>query len=293
MTKRLPRYILQRLIPLIVLFFLMDLQASGQSKPPDWGFVQFLIDQENYGQVLEALDQSSTPTVSSSDSASFFRGWALYHLKELSPSTEAFRNVSASSVLHTRSGLFGSWNLAYLKDLKTADLWLNSLHAPTQDEMALIKFETLGIRLLERDLPGYDKLRTDVPSTRYAWGKALEKLDSYAGQMHTYKPKSPALSGVLSAVVPGLGKIYTGQTGSGVSAFLICGALGALSVENGMHDGWGHWSTLVFSGLFTLFYAGNIYGSIISAKEVSDYHHEDMDQHILLDMHLPLREFYR
>ncbi|MDD4644528.1 MAG: hypothetical protein PHY99_00905 [Bacteroidales bacterium] len=293
MNKKFPRHILQTLITLVFIVSLIGSQAFGQSKMPDWGFVQFLIDQENYGQVLEALDHSSTPTVSSSDSASFYRGWALYNLKELSRSTTAFREVSLSSSLHIRSGLFGSWNLAYQKDVKTADLWLSSLHASTPDEMALVKFETLGIRLLERDLPGYEKIRDDVPSTYYAWGKALEKLDVYAGQIRTDKQKSPALAGALSAVVPGLGKIYTGQTGSGVSAFLICGALGALSVENGMRDGWSHWSTLVFSGLFALFYAGNIYGSMISAKEVRDYHHEDMDQHILLDMHLPLREFYR
>lgn len=76
--------------------------------------------------------------------------------------------------------------------------------------------------------------------------------------------KSPALAAILSAVVPGLGKIYTGNYGDGVTAFLLTGVLTFLSIDNfnAQHDfrGW------LFAGLAAYFYAGNIYGSAASAQ---------------------------
>jgi len=287
------RGLLRMLVIVVMMVLMVDRSAVGQARQPDWGFVKFLIDKENYNQALLLLNKFSTTSTSSTDSLNFYLGWTLYNLQDLQRSTEAFRKVSISSSLYIRSGLFGAWNQAYLKDVKMADQWLSSLNGSITDEMTLVRFETLGIRLLERNFSGYQKIRSAVSATHYAWSEALDKMDTYANQLNTYRPKKTVVSGLLSSVIPGLGKIYTGQTGSGISAFLMCGVLGAMTVENGIKAGWGHWSTLVFGSLFTLFYAGNIYGSIISAKEVRDYYNEDMDQGILLDMHLPMREFYR
>jgi TM2 domain-containing membrane protein YozV len=267
--------------------------VSAQSAKPDWGFIRFLIDQENYTQVLTALGTDTVETGATADSLSFYRGWALYNLKKLPAATDAFRSVSAASTLHTRAGLLGAWNLAYGKDLGGADSWLHALHGNSADEESLLKFETLGLKLLQRDLAGFGQLRGDFTASHYAWGEALGRIDDYQAQLLAYRPKKMAMAGVLSALVPGLGKIYAGQTGSGISSFLLCGALAAVTVENGIKTGWGNWSTILFGSLFTLFYAGNIYGTLAATREIRDYYHEDMDQRILLDMHLPVREFYR
>jgi TM2 domain-containing membrane protein YozV len=293
MMTNILRPLLRTALCLGILVFITGKPTIGQTIQPEWDFVRFLIDKENYHQVLTLLNKYSTLSAGSADSLNFYRGWTLYNLKELEQSNDAFTKVSSSSALHIRSGLFGAWNYAYQKNLKMAGQWLSSLDGSGNDELTLIKFEKLGLYLLERDFSGYQKLRPSVPASHYAWSGSLLKLDNYALQLSAHRQKKPVISGLLSAVIPGLGKIYTGQTGSGISAFLICGALGAMTVENGIKTGWGHWSTLVFGSLFTLFYTGNIYGSIISAKEVSAYYNEDMDQRILLDMHLPVREFYR
>jgi len=278
---------------LLLLFCLLaGRPVYGQNQQPDWGFIKFLIDREEYNRALLALDKFSLTNTGSCDSAGFYRGWALYNEKQLKESTESFSRVSPSSPLFVRSGLFGSWNQAYLKDYPSANNWLSRLNSSSPDEAALIRFETLGMQLLARNLAEYKVLRSDVSNAHYAWNESLDKMDHYAHQLGLYKAKSPVLSGLFSSVIPGLGKIYTGQIGSGISAFLTCGAMGAITVENGLRSGWGHWSTWVFGSLFTLFYAGNIYGSIV-AKAVGVDQQEDMDQRILLDMHLPLREFYR
>lgn len=76
--------------------------------------------------------------------------------------------------------------------------------------------------------------------------------------------KSPALAGILSAVVPGSGKMYVGEWGDGITAFLVTGLLAFLAYDNFRADhktrAW------IFTGLGAFFYAGNIYGSVASAQ---------------------------
>ena len=82
-----------------------------------------------------------------------------------------------------------------------------------------------------------------------------------------YLPRrSPALAGLLSAVVPGAGKLYCGQYGDGIYSLFLAGVTGLLAwdgfQENGVHSvrGW------IFGSAFGIFYAGNIYGSTIAAR---------------------------
>jgi TM2 domain-containing membrane protein YozV len=76
--------------------------------------------------------------------------------------------------------------------------------------------------------------------------------------------KSPALAGILSAVLPGSGKMYVGEWGDGISGLLITGLFAFLAYDNFKTDhstrAW------IFTGLGAFFYAGNIYGSIAAAQ---------------------------
>lgn len=76
--------------------------------------------------------------------------------------------------------------------------------------------------------------------------------------------KSEALAGVLSAIIPGSGKIYTKDYGDGITAFLLTGLFTYLAYTNFEHDhptrAW------IFAALGAGFYVGNIYGSVASAQ---------------------------
>lgn len=76
--------------------------------------------------------------------------------------------------------------------------------------------------------------------------------------------KSETLAGVLSAILPGMGKIYTENYSDGITAFLFTTVLGYLTYNNFQNDhkirAW------IFAGLTSFFYAGNIYGSAASAR---------------------------
>lgn len=76
--------------------------------------------------------------------------------------------------------------------------------------------------------------------------------------------KNPITASFLSALIPGAGKIYTGEISDGIFAFLTTGIFTYLSYSNFNADhkfrGW------LFTALAAGFYGGNIYGSYASAQ---------------------------
>lgn len=76
--------------------------------------------------------------------------------------------------------------------------------------------------------------------------------------------KSHVLAGILSAVIPGSGKMYVGEWGDGVTALLVTGLFAFLAYDNFKANH--NTRAWIFTGLGSFFYAGNIYGSIASAQ---------------------------
>lgn len=84
-------------------------------------------------------------------------------------------------------------------------------------------------------------------------------------QLKKFPPhKSHTTAAILSALIPGAGKIYTGEIGDGITSFLTYGLFVFLMVDNfnSKHDTRG----FIFGGLALLSYAGTIYGSAASAQ---------------------------
>lgn len=92
--------------------------------------------------------------------------------------------------------------------------------------------------------------------------------------------KSEVFSGILSAIIPGAGKIYTKEYGDGITAFLLTGLFAYLAYTNFEHDhptrAW------IFTALGAGFYAGNIYGSIASAQIFNAKINFEFDQGVKL-----------
>ena len=93
-----------------------------------------------------------------------------------------------------------------------------------------------------------------------------DALKGFISQGKTIPRKSPFLGGVLSALIPGAGKIYAGRTSDGLLSFLTIAATGWQAYE-GFHEsgsrsakGW------IYGSLSALFYLGNIYGSVAAVR---------------------------
>ena len=76
--------------------------------------------------------------------------------------------------------------------------------------------------------------------------------------------KNPIIASILSAIIPGAGKFYTGEISDGILAFVTTGLFSFLAYDNFKADH--NFRGGLFSGLAVMFYAGNIYGSFASAQ---------------------------
>jgi hypothetical protein len=76
--------------------------------------------------------------------------------------------------------------------------------------------------------------------------------------------KSPLFAGILSAIVPGLGRVYTGDYGDAAASLFITSIFAYLAYSN-FFDG--HYQRAwIFTGIAAFFQGGNIYGSVAAAK---------------------------
>ena len=98
-------------------------------------------------------------------------------------------------------------------------------------------------------------------------------IKEQASTYHTYAEKgaqlatrSPLLAGILSALVPGAGRFYTGRSGDALTSLFIVGLAGWQTYDGFRRDGISSAKGWTFGILGGVFYVGNIYGSVISAR---------------------------
>lgn len=283
------------------LFFLFlqcvfSLRAQeNRSLSGDYDFVRYLIGNQMKTEALTWARQNfdtASYCRQSLDSLHFLRAWAFYSGRELSKAVEYFDKVDDFSSLSSASRFFSSLSSAYLKDYDKAVSVLKTNKQSLSDYGELYDFELAGLALLKGDYDLYKEHGSHFTYTSYNLAQRERILDSAFYSLSAYKSKSPWLAASLSALIPGLGKIYAGHIGEGVGAFLTVGSFAALTAENWHRDGLGNWKTIVFGCLGTLFYIGNIYGSAISVKLSYDQYHESQQISILYNIHLPLRNTF-
>lgn len=86
-------------------------------------------------------------------------------------------------------------------------------------------------------------------------------------QLDAFKWKHPGKAAIMSALVPGLGKLYCKDYKDALFSFLYV-SLSSFQVMRGLDKKNGQWATysLIFAGVGGVFYLGNIYGAYQSAK---------------------------
>jgi TM2 domain-containing membrane protein YozV len=116
--------------------------------------------------------------------------------------------------------------------------------------------------------------------SEYKWNAAFEnlnKIDVQTGviiqskniltEAKKYNYKIPLLAAGLSTIVPGLGKVYTGNVKDGVIALIFVGINAFQSYRYFDKKGIKSAGGWIFGSLATGFYLGNIYGSAKAAKQ--------------------------
>lgn len=115
--------------------------------------------------------------------------------------------------------------------------------------------------------------------------RLLVRLDDGA----KLRRKSPALAGVLSGIVPGLGQVYIGRPGDGLAAFLVNGLFiwGAIAAYNKeMYEVAG-----VLGFIEIGWYGGNIVGAVSGAKRFNRNERRVFLDGLYRDFRLPPEDY--
>ncbi len=92
--------------------------------------------------------------------------------------------------------------------------------------------------------------------------------------------KSPVAAGVLSALVPGLGKMYAERWKDGLFSLAGIGAFAGLSVYNFLTEGVTSVKAWVYTALGGLFHIGNIYGAVTAARDFNSFQRQRMEEEL-------------
>lgn len=87
-----------------------------------------------------------------------------------------------------------------------------------------------------------------------------------AEQAMGIKRKSPAVAGIMSAIIPGTGRMYVKDWKDGIVSLFFVGTMAFQSVRGFNKSGVKSTRGWIYGGIGFGFYLGNIYGSVVSAK---------------------------
>ncbi|MBL6963600.1 MAG: hypothetical protein ISR55_07245 [Bacteroidetes bacterium] len=259
----------------------------------EMAFINHWISIEEYSDAIYLIDHYKKENLPLflRDSLNYLKGWSYYHLKELDSSLTYLDQVSPASAMYHKSSFFSAFNESYLgRPSRGLDKLSNSFCDSSY--FSLRNFEMSGMHLLERDTISFLALAKDFNASHYQFAKEEKNLMEYYQQLNEFKDKSMFVAGMLSAIMPGSGKVYAGRLGDGISSFLITSSIAFVALENIRKDGLIDPKSIFFTGLFGVFYVGNIWGSVFSVQMQREEFNNEINHNILFDLHIPLRRIF-
>ncbi|MCD6346556.1 MAG: hypothetical protein J7L96_03960 [Bacteroidales bacterium] len=257
-------------------------------------FARHLTEKRYFQEVIDLTNRMPLKlNTTMADSLNFYRAWAMYNLKKVPEGIKNFRKVSSDSKLFNQSMFFCGWSSAYLKKYSEANHDLDFIKQTNNIEKELLRIQYSGIELLSSQTDSALSHLNQLANQHTIYSDQVETLKKYALETIDFKPKSMALAGLFSAVIPGSGKIYANEKGAGIASFLLLAGMGGMAAENIIKTGFTSWNSILFTSLFSVFYLGNVYGSIISIKTYRERFYEETEQAIVATMLIPLRDYFR
>lgn len=261
----------------------------------DINFALYLLGNNMKEEALSLIKNPNTRyfnSIPTKDSVNYLKGWVYYSAKELERASIFFDSVSKESAFYPKSIFFNALTNAHIGNYSKANNILETFHDTNSNFKEIYHYQSAGLALLERDFEKYKYHSQNFTHNDFRLAEQEENLKNIYNDIQSHKYKSPWVAGISSAIIPGLGKIYAGSYGEGISSFLLIGSLGAITAENWIKNGPLNWKTIVFGAIGAVFYIGNIYGSISSVKIYYEDFNNQQNITILYNIHIPLRTIF-
>ncbi len=192
----------------------------------------------------------------------------------------AMVNRRTDSLFRVRESIPRELAIDYSKALIMAEMNFNASQFITSN-LNLNKNDRLFLSM-NNQLMGYewDKAKLTYEELHPAGFLYDKKYAEIFRQMDEARYKSGGIALGLSAVVPGLGKVYTGNWKDGLISFIFV-AGSTIQAIRGYHQ-YGRQSAffIVYTGLAATFYAGNLYGSFKAARKHNRKVNQKIHSHI-------------
>ncbi len=280
-------------LSILLLFLSLTTPSFSQdSTPCDLKFVFHLVDAGDLEEAIFLLDSTNCYSAPSSDSLNYLRGWSLYSLKRLVPSSESLLKVKPESEFYLKSHFFASYNYTYTGYTDKALEALSKIEFNSEKLSSLRNFELSGIYLLQGRRDKFEEYLSLTNKTYYEISESAGNLQKISADLYKHKVKSPLVAGLLSSVIPGSGKFYAGKRGEAISAFIASAGLGLVTWENYHKSGLKSFGTIAFGSAFLFSYTANIYGAVMTVHIAETEYKENVKNSILFNLHIPLRNTF-
>jgi hypothetical protein len=242
---------------------------------------------------FNSIETSIKSDLNKLDSLNYLMGFLYYRSDSLIQARTYLNRVSENNLLFYKSRMYHSYISLKIDQPDTSIQQLLKLQP--QDNFNLdqiIKFQLAGSYLLKGDVNKCDSISNLFQSKDSVLMSEQINLINYSTSFKNNRRKSPFVAGTLSAIIPGMGKVYAGNTAQGLSSFLRVGILGAITAENYFRLGIKHPQTILFASLFSAFYIGNIWGSALSVQIVKTEKDLENKANILVGIRVPLSYYF-
>ena len=169
-------------------------------------------------------------------------------------------------------------SLLLMHEYATAEKNLSAIHA-----LAFNNDARVSISILKREIMQIDTAEINISPFM------LDLKNRYIAAPH----HSPVLAGVFSALLPGGGKWYIGYKKQALTAFLANALFAAQAIESCLRSGVSSPRFILTASLFGVFYAGNIWGSVLAAKKKKRDALKELDYEILDHYHTEFTKLSR
>lgn len=197
--------------------------------------------------------------INSSDTVQFRLSNSFFKISRFTEAADNFKGLFFSSTLSEEARLmfyesnFFQNNFKTFRELAAQENYLSPKY---RKEIERLKFTTYFFDNIP--LPNENKLLEPFPDS------VQSQIAKFYIQKKFPLHKNPTTAVILSTLLPGAGKIYTGEIGDGITALVTTALTAYLAYTNfkagHQFRGW------LFAGMTAFFYGGNIYGSAASAQ---------------------------
>lgn len=193
------------------------------------------------------------------DTVQFKFANCFFKIGRFQEAADNLKSLFFSSSLSEEAKLLYYESIFFHKDIKSfRELFSQKKYYPLKYDFVIERMNSILLLYDDSTLPAPNLLFKSFPDT------VQSQLNNFYLRKKFPQNKSAVTAALLSTIVPGAGKIYTGEIGDGITAFFTTLLSAYLAYDNFKSDhqfkGW------LFTGLAAFFYGGSIYGSAASAQ---------------------------